>query len=102
MVCAAARCWRFSYNLLYRSQAEQTHTATHEATGLTVKVHPRPDDYQSRNGPRGTRGLNTTSAPDYAHLCAAFAATIQTAPDHTAGGLYSCPQARAATGGPVP
>ena len=31
---------RYPRHLLYRGQAEQTYTATHEATGLLVKVRP--------------------------------------------------------------
>ena len=39
-LAAAVRRQRFCRDLLYRGQAEQTHTATHEATGLVVKVRP--------------------------------------------------------------
>ncbi|MFC6223253.1 hypothetical protein ACFP2F_08375 [Hymenobacter artigasi] len=52
---------RFCRDLLYRGLAERTHTATHEATSLTVKV--RPDLMITRgpllgeNRPCGIRGL---------------------------------------------
>ena len=64
---------RFCRDLLYRGEAELTHTATHEATGLVVKV--RPD--LMITSPKTYRivlvDFKTTSAQDYAH----FVGTIE-------------------------
>jgi len=68
-LAAAVRRQRFCRDLLYRGQAEQTYTATHEATGLVVKV--RPD--LMITSPKTSRvvlvDFKTTSAQDYAHFC---------------------------------
>ena len=70
-LAAAVRRQRFCRDLLYRGQAEQTHTATHKAThkatGLVVKV--RSDLMITRgplwgkNRPRGARGLQNHQRP---------------------------------------
>jgi hypothetical protein len=39
-LAAAIRRRRYPRHVLYRGQPEQSYTATHEATGLTVKVRP--------------------------------------------------------------
>ena len=66
---AAVRRQRFCRDLLYRGQAEQTHTATHEATGLTVKVRPDLMITSPKTGRRVIVDFKTTSAQDYAHFC---------------------------------
>ena len=72
-LAAAVRRQRFCRDLLYRGQAEQTHTATHEATGLTVKVRPDLMITSPKTGRVVLVDFKTTSAPDYAH----FVATIE-------------------------
>ena len=66
-LAAAVRRQRFCRDLLYRGQAEQTHTATHEATGLVVKVRPAlmitRGPLWGKNRPRGARGLQNHQRP---------------------------------------
>lgn len=69
-LAAAVRRQRFCRDLLYRGQAEQTHTATHEATGLVVKVRPDLMITSHKTGRVVLVDFKTTSAPDYAHFCA--------------------------------
>ncbi|RTQ45844.1 hypothetical protein EJV47_23735 [Hymenobacter gummosus] len=59
---------RYCRDLLYRGTAELTHTATHTATGVQVKI--RPDLLvTSRAGRRTTLvDFKTTSCPDFAHF----------------------------------
>ena len=61
---------RYCRDLLHRGTPELTHTATHTATGVGVKV--RPDLLiRSRAGRQLTLvDFKTTSAPDYAHFLA--------------------------------
>ena len=68
-LAAAVRRQRFCRDLLYRGQAEQTHTATHEATGLTVKVRPDLMITSPKTGRVVLVDFKTTSAQDYAHFC---------------------------------
>ena len=68
-LAAAVRRQRFCRDLLYRGQAEQTHTATHVATGLTVKVRPDLMITSPKTGRRVIVDFKTTSAQDYAHFC---------------------------------
>jgi hypothetical protein len=69
-LAAAVRRQRFCRDLLYRGQSEQTHTATHEATGLTVKVRPDLLITSPKTGRRVLVDFKTTSCPDYANFCA--------------------------------
>jgi hypothetical protein len=69
-LAAAVRRQRFCRDLLYRGQAEQTHTATHEATGLTVKVRPDLLITSPKTGRQVLVDFKTTSCPDYANFCA--------------------------------
>ncbi|HEX8429197.1 PD-(D/E)XK nuclease-like domain-containing protein [Hymenobacter sp.] len=71
-LAAAVRRQRFCRDLLYRGQAEQTHTATHEATGLTVKVRPDLTITSSKTGRVVLVDFKPTSAQDYAHFCGAI------------------------------
>ena len=59
---------RYCRDLLYRGTAELTHTATHTATGVAVKI--RPDLLvTSRAGRRTTLvDFKTTSCPYFAHF----------------------------------
>ena len=61
---------RYCRDLLYRGQPEQSHTATHAATGVPVKI--RPDLLiRSRAGRQLTLlDFKTTSAPDLPHFLA--------------------------------
>lgn len=61
---------RYCRDLLYRGTPELTHTATHTATGVAVKI--RPDLFViSRAGRRTTLiDFKTTSCQDYAHFLA--------------------------------
>ena len=61
---------RYCRDLLYRGQPEQSHTATHTATGVPVKI--RPDLLiRSRAGRQLTLlDFKTTSAPDLPHFLA--------------------------------
>ena len=59
--------------MLYRGQAEQTHTATHEATGLTMKVRPALVITSHKTGRVVLVDFKTTCAQHYAH----FVATIE-------------------------
>ena len=68
-LAAAVRRQRFCRDLLYRGQAEQTHTATHEATGLTVKVRPDLMITSPKTGRVVLVDFKTTSAQDYAQFC---------------------------------
>jgi len=76
---------RFCRDLLYRGQAEQTHTATHEATGLTVKVRPDLMITSPKTGRRVIVDFKTTSAQHYAH----FVATIEPYDYDRQAALYS-------------
>lgn len=67
---AAVRRQRFCRDLLYRGQAEQTYTATHAATSLTVKERPDLMITSPKTGRVVLVDFKTTSAPDYAHFCA--------------------------------
>ena len=69
-LAAAVRRQRFCRDLLYRGQAEQTYTATHAATSLTVKVRPDLMITSPKTGRVVLVDFKTTSAPDYAHFCA--------------------------------
>ena len=69
-LAAAVRRQRFCRDLLYRGQAEQTHTATHEATGLTVKVRPDLIITSPKTGRVVLVDFKTTSCQDYAGFCA--------------------------------
>ena len=64
---------RFCRDLFYRGQVGQTYIATHEATGLVVKVRPDLLIISPKTGRRVMVDFKTTSAPDYAH----FVATIE-------------------------
>ena len=72
-LAAAVRRQRFCRDLLYRGQAEQTHTATHEATGLTVKVRSALVITSPKTGCVVLVDFKTTCAQCYAH----FVATIE-------------------------
>ena len=69
-LAAAVRRQRFCRDLLYRGQAEQTYTATHAATSLTVKERPDLMITSPKTGRVVLVDFKTTSAPDYAHFCA--------------------------------
>ena len=69
-LAAAVHRQRFCRDLLYRGQAEQTHSATHEATGLTVKVRPDLMITSHKTGRVVLVDFKTTSARDYAGFCA--------------------------------
>ena len=84
-LAAAVRRQRFCRDLLYRGQAEQTHTATHEATGLTVKVRPDLMITSPKTGRVVLVDFKTTSAPDYAN----FVATIEQYDYDRQAALYS-------------
>ena len=70
MLARQVRRQRYCRDLLHRGTPELTHTATHTATGVAVKV--RPDLLiRSRAGRQLTLvDFKTTSAPDYAHFLA--------------------------------
>ncbi|UOQ51743.1 PD-(D/E)XK nuclease-like domain-containing protein [Hymenobacter cellulosivorans] len=70
---AAVRRQRYCRDLLYRGTAELTHTATHEETGLTVKIRPDLLMVTPRLGRRVLVDFKTTSCRDYAH----FVSTIE-------------------------
>jgi hypothetical protein len=61
---------RYCRDLLYRGTAELTHTATHTATGVQVKI--RPDLLVTSPAGRRTTlvDFKTTSSPTYAHFLA--------------------------------
>ena len=61
---------RYCRDLLYRGTAELTHTATHTATGVQVKI--RPDLLVISPAGRRTTlvDFKTTSCPDFAHFLA--------------------------------
>ena len=68
-LATAVRRQRYCRDILYRGQPEQTHTATHEATGLVVKVRPDLLITSPKTGRRVLVDFKTTSSPDYAHFC---------------------------------
>ncbi len=70
MLARQVRRQRYCRDLLYRGTAELTHTATHTATGVAVKI--RPDLLvTSRAGHRTTLvDFKTTSCPDFTHFLA--------------------------------
>ena len=72
-LAAAVRRQRFCQDLFYRGQAEHTHSATHEATGLTVKVRPDLMIPSLKTGRVVPVDFKPTSAQDYAH----FVVTIE-------------------------
>ncbi|SDY86719.1 PD-(D/E)XK nuclease-like domain-containing protein [Hymenobacter psychrophilus] len=72
-LAAAVRRHRYCRDLLYRGTPELTHTATHEATGLTVKIRPDLLLTTPRLGRRVLVDFKTTSCPDYTH----FLATVE-------------------------
>ena len=84
-LAAAVRRQRFCRDLLYRGQAEQTHTATHEATGLVVKVRPDLMVTSPKTGRVVLVDFKTTSAQDYAH----FVGTIEQYDYDRQAALYS-------------
>lgn len=67
-LAAAIRRRRYPRHVLYRGQSEQSYTATHEATGLTVKVRPDLliDSPQRRR--RTLVDFKTTSCRDLAQF----------------------------------
>ena len=69
-LAAAVRRHRFCRDLLYRGQAEQTHTATHQATGLPVKVRPDLMITSPKTGRVVLVDFKTTGCPDYVNFCA--------------------------------
>jgi PDDEXK-like domain of unknown function (DUF3799) len=71
-LAAAVRRQRYCRDLLYRGTPELTHTATHEETGLTVKIRPDLLMVTPRLGRRVLVDFKTTSCKDYAQ----FVATI--------------------------
>ncbi len=84
-LAAAVRRQRFCRDLLYRGEAEQTHTATHEATGLVVKVRPDLMITCPKTGRVVLVDFKTTSAQDYAH----FVGTIEQYDYDRQAALYS-------------
>ncbi len=76
---------RYTRHVIYLGQAEQSYTATHEATGLTVKV--RPD--LLINSPQGRRrtlvDFKTTSCKDLAQ----FLKTVEQYDYDRQGALYA-------------
>ena len=76
---------RYCRDLLYRGQAEQSYTATHEATGLTVKVRPDLMITSPKTGRVVLIDFKTTSAQDYAH----FVGTIEQYDYDRQAALYS-------------
>ncbi|OON65512.1 PD-(D/E)XK nuclease-like domain-containing protein [Hymenobacter sp. CRA2] len=72
-LAAAVRRHRYCRDLLYRGTPELTHTATHQETGLTVKIRPDLLLTTPRLGRRVVVDFKTTSCPDYAH----FVATVE-------------------------
>lgn len=70
-LAAAVRRRRYCRDILYRGTAELTHTATHAATGLTVKIRPDLLLYSKAN-PAQARTLfdfKTSSCMSYAQFC---------------------------------
>ena len=61
---------RYCRDLLHRGTAELTHTATHNATGVQVKIRPDLLHISPRIGKVGLVDFKTTSARDYAGFCA--------------------------------
>ena len=73
MLATAVRRQRYCRDLLYRGTPELTHTATHTATGLPVKVRPDLLHVSPRAGKVGLVDFKTTSCRDYAQ----FVGTIE-------------------------
>ena len=69
-LAAAVRRQRYCRDLLFRGQPELTHTATHAATGVQVKIRPDLLHVSPRLGKVGLVDFKTTSARDYAGFCA--------------------------------
>ena len=69
----AIRRDRFCRDLLFRGQAERTHTATHTATGVQVKIRPDLLHVSPRISKVGLVDFKTTSTRDLAQ----FTATIE-------------------------
>ncbi|WP_201978033.1 PD-(D/E)XK nuclease-like domain-containing protein [Hymenobacter rubidus] len=69
-LAAAVRRQRYCRDLLFRGRPELTHTATHAATGVPVKIRPDLLHVSPRLGKVGLVDFKTTSARDYAGFCA--------------------------------
>ncbi|GAA3959307.1 PD-(D/E)XK nuclease-like domain-containing protein [Hymenobacter antarcticus] len=69
-LAAAVRRQRYCRDLLFRGRPELTHTATHAATGIPVKIRPDLLHVSPRIGKVGLVDFKTTSARDYAGFCA--------------------------------
>ena len=61
---------RYCRDLLYRGTAELTHTATHAATGIAVKVRPDLLVVSPAGRARTLIDFKTTSCPDLPHFLA--------------------------------
>lgn len=68
-LATAVRRQRFCRDLLFRGVAEQSYTATHDDTGLTVKVRPDLLITSPKTGRRVVVDFKTTSCQDYAAFC---------------------------------
>jgi hypothetical protein len=69
-LAAAVRRQRYCRDLLFRGRPELTHTATHAATGVQVKIRPDLLHVSPRISKVGLVDFKTTSARDYAGFCA--------------------------------
>jgi hypothetical protein len=67
-LAAAIRRRRYPRHVLYRGQPEQSYTATHEATGLTVKVRPDLLIDSPKRQRRTLVDFKTTSCRDFAQF----------------------------------
>ncbi|UOQ81012.1 PD-(D/E)XK nuclease-like domain-containing protein [Hymenobacter sp. 5414T-23] len=72
-LAATVRRQRYCRDLLYRGDAELSFSATHEETGLQVKIRPDLLVTTPRLGRRVLVDFKTTSCCDYAH----FVATVE-------------------------
>lgn len=69
-LAATVRRQRYCRDLLFRGRSELTHTATHKATGVPVKIRPDLLHVSPRIGKVGLVDFKTTSDRDNAGFCA--------------------------------
>ncbi|MFD1469395.1 PD-(D/E)XK nuclease-like domain-containing protein [Hymenobacter caeli] len=68
-LAGAVRRQRYCRDLLFRGRPEATHTATHLATGVLIKIRPDLLHTSPKTGKVGLVDFKTTSARDYAQFC---------------------------------
>jgi hypothetical protein len=84
-LAAAIRRQRYPRHVLYRGQPEQSYTATHEATGLTVKVRPDLLIDSPKRQRRTLVDFKTTSCRDFTQ----FLDTVEKYGYDRQGALYA-------------